>query len=872
MRSARRGVHGYGLLVVGLALVVILPPASPGFVAAGPLPPTPAEGNHVPLSLPRPAADLRPGFTGPARPPSGLPVRDLASGGPRNVLVDAPCNLSSNAEVEQVYDAATGDLFEAWIGCGGIGFSRSLDGGYSFEPAVTVPGSHPLNGSSWDPAIALAPNGTVYVAYMASTVAGDTPRVAWSWDHGASFAGWANASTPNAREFSDRDFIAVAPNGTVEVTWDYSPNASLDSFGCAVGGSCYFLTGDYNVVLTESSDGGRTWSPPVPIDPEYPNGGAIAAPLLVTGNGTIDVLYEDYAISGSAHTLGNGTNYFSRSTNGGATWSAPVAVSHATLLPTVWWIDGDIAEDAGGTLYATYDSQSGGTDTAFVTTSVDGGSTWSTPLRINPDVDTAVHALVGVAGGSAGTAFLAWMANNSSLGWATFEAPLTVAPNGSSLGPVTRLSSLYGIPGEWIGDTLGVSWMGGNASAVSWSYGVDLNGTNASQVFASVLGIAPPEAPTITGALPGDARLTLDWRAPAHLPAPTGYRVAWAIEGFPAAGESIPSNATSATITGLIAGARYEFTVTAYDGGGLGPPSAPLNVTLSAWEVVAGTVSPASAAVTLDSVPVPVVGGAFSVNTTFAAHLLYATARNYTPMMLALATAWNGTVNASLALALLGGDVRGTVFPSPSTVTFDGTPIPVVGGRYEVGAAGDTSHAIAARYPGFAPLDRNVTVPANGTLWLNLTLVPLDAHLDLAVTPPAAVVTVNGTSGPAAVRGWVNLSLAPGTYPIEVSAASFRPYFTNLTLLPGSWRNLSVGLSPAANTTPVVPPNGNGSGALALLGDPWLLVGLAAVVLLGSALALRLRRRPPPPEEETSTGSAPAPWPEEPPWRSDGPT
>ncbi len=845
MRPTARGLPAVSLLAVAVAVLVGLA-GLPGVPRGAATLPFAARSTPSPFAAAAPAGGppvAVPGDVGAAL--ARVSVRAMAAAGPRNVLVDAPCNTSGNAEVEQAYDRALDYLYEAWIGCGGIGFARSTDGGFSFQPAVTVPGSRPVNGSSWDPAIALAPNGTVYVAFMAATVDGDTPVVAWSWDHGASFAGWANASVPTLAEFSDRDFIAVAPNGTIDLTWDYSPNASLDYLGCASGGSCFFLAGDYNVVFTRSTDGGRTWSAPVPIDPEYPNGGAVAAPILVTANGTIDVLYEDYNVSGPAHLLGNGTNYFSRSTDGGSTWSPPVPVSNTTFPATVWWIDGDLAEDAGGTLYATYDSLSGGTDTAYVTTSADGGTTWAVPTRINPDVDAAAHALVGVAGGAAGTAYLAWMANNSSRGWSAFEAPLTVTSNGTSLGPISRVSSLYGIPGDWVGDTLGVSWLGGNASAVSWSYGVDLNGTNASQVYAAVLGIAPPGVATSLGAVPGPARLTLDWIAPTGAAAPTGYRIAWSIEGLPAAEEDVGPTPTSADIVGLIAGARYEFTVTAFDAGGLGSPSAPLNVTLTAWEVVVGTVVPASATVTIDSVPVPVVAGTFDVNTTYAAHLLLASARNYAPQMEALATVWNGTEMVSLALSLLGGAVRGTVFPAPSTVTFDGAVVAVIGGDFAVSAPGDTLHTLAASYPGFAPLARNVTVPANATVWVNLTLTPLDAHLDLAVAPSNASVSVNGSAAAFARDGWVNLSLAPGTYPIEVSAPAFDPYFANLTLLPGSWRNLTVALVPASNSTTGPLPGARGSSGPDLLLDPWVLLGIGAAALAVAALALWARRRPP---------------------------
>ena len=64
-----------------------------------------------------------------------------------------------NAEVEQAVDPATGYIYEEWMGCGGIGFSRSTDGGQTWSSPIALPGG--VGGSvskEWDPAIAVAPS------------------------------------------------------------------------------------------------------------------------------------------------------------------------------------------------------------------------------------------------------------------------------------------------------------------------------------------------------------------------------------------------------------------------------------------------------------------------------------------------------------------------------------------------------------------------------------------------------------------------------------------------------------------------------------------------------------------------------------------
>jgi hypothetical protein len=53
-----------------------------------------------------------------------------------------------NAEVEQAVDHRY--VYEAWIGCRGIGFARSVNGGRTFGATKHVPDK----GHLWDPALA----------------------------------------------------------------------------------------------------------------------------------------------------------------------------------------------------------------------------------------------------------------------------------------------------------------------------------------------------------------------------------------------------------------------------------------------------------------------------------------------------------------------------------------------------------------------------------------------------------------------------------------------------------------------------------------------------------------------------------------------
>lgn len=395
-----------------------------------------------------------------------LGVGLAGAAGPAKVVLVSRCG-GTNAEVEQVVQGRY--LYEAWIGCLGIGFARSTDGGRTFGATKHVPDK----GHLWDPALAVAPDGTVYVSYMIQTrlATGEselTPAVAVSVNHGRSFGRVAHLPVPNPPDatgnWGDRDFIAVGPDGTVYVTWDYGPSAADVATKCYPGGSCAFAGGDFNAVLQKSTDGAKTWTMPAPISPGYPLGGVYSAPIVAEPGGTLDVLYLGHPTDPSTLAVGPGTEYFTRSSDGGANWSTPVAVdpeAGTVALPT-WWIDGALAVDSAGTLYATWDTQAGKSDTAWLATSINGGQTWSAPLRVTSG---STERLTKVAAAGAGSVYVGWQTRVPHRGYATYLRRLALGEGWT--GPAKRISRKYGSKTIWPGDTLGLSTSGGTA-IVSW--------------------------------------------------------------------------------------------------------------------------------------------------------------------------------------------------------------------------------------------------------------------------------------------------------------------------------------------------------------------------------------------------------------------
>jgi BNR/Asp-box repeat len=402
--------------------------------------------------------------------------------------VSSAC-AGQNAEVEQAV-APPHYVYEAWIGCGGEGFARSVDGGAHFSAPITLPDS---SGSD-DPAVAVAPDGTLYVSYLRYHDNYAYPVVATSFDHGATFSQAASLIPHVVGNWGDRDFIAAGRGGTVYVTWDYGPSIADVQIVCSPAGSCAYGAVDATAVVQKSTDYGKTWGPITPMQPGFPAGGGYDASIVVQPNGVVDALMIDHPLDPGTFIVHPGHELFTRSTDGGKTWSPAIEVggSVGTLSDTEWWIDGDLSTDRAGNLYATWDTQSasGDSDVGWLSYSTDGGRIWSAPIRVTPDQDNAVHIVQSAAAGP-GVVDIAWLADNSPQGYATYLRPFSIRHGW--LAPVTQVSSQFGNPAIWPGDTFGISvprdWNGpGAPERVDLSWGGAVGGSQNSEIYATVVG------------------------------------------------------------------------------------------------------------------------------------------------------------------------------------------------------------------------------------------------------------------------------------------------------------------------------------------------------------------------------------------------
>jgi hypothetical protein len=250
-----------------------------------------------------------------------------------------------------------------------------------------IPGVERLAGGSYDaggdPSVAFDRNGHVYYAGLGfnRTSAPNTVTVSRGTFSGGALS-WSAPTfinpTTSLAILNDKEWIAVdrttGPfSNRVYVTWTrfkFSP-----STGAYVQSPIFFVS---------SSDGGRTFTSPKAVSGNvlYDQGSR----PVVGPDGTVYVFWE-----GSTRLASLNSQYVVKSTDGGATWSKPVkiAIINTSEAPadTVFRVNSFPAAAAAtnGDLYATWTSDTGSAgQVAYYSRSTNGGTTWSTPGRVFP--------------------------------------------------------------------------------------------------------------------------------------------------------------------------------------------------------------------------------------------------------------------------------------------------------------------------------------------------------------------------------------------------------------------------------------------------------------------------------------------------------
>jgi hypothetical protein len=218
--------------------------------------------------------------------------------------------------IDRTGGVGEGNIYAAWSdyfsSCSGS-FTRSTNGGASYEPCIDVP-----RDPFWV-TLAVGPDGDLYEAGY-DWFAG---QIAVSKSTNAKFAGqvpvFGQTRTVN---MGGQPISGAGPNpggllGQIEVDCDTS--------GGPHSGNVYIVAsvdppgGDpMNVTFSRSTDGGNTWSSPVRIN-DVQTGWQWFGTMSVAPNGRIDVIWNDTRNAGGGY---DSELYYAFSADGGVTWSA----------------------------------------------------------------------------------------------------------------------------------------------------------------------------------------------------------------------------------------------------------------------------------------------------------------------------------------------------------------------------------------------------------------------------------------------------------------------------------------------------------------------------------------------------------------------
>jgi len=402
-------------------------------------------------------------------------------------------------------------------------------------------------------------NGTGYAFRIAATNANGT----------GSFSDPSSAVTPLAVPDAPTAVTVTGDNGSATVSWT-APADNGDPITA------------YEVRY--STDSGTSWTSA---------GTAYASsPVTVTGlsNGTAYVF--DVAASNSA-----GQGAFS---------AASGSVTPATVPGAPTQVAGSAGDGQVSVSWTAPSSNGGNAISGYdVEWSTDGGTTWSAPLAAAQSSTSTVASVTGLTNGTAyvfrvaainGVGTGAFSGSSSGVTPATVPGTPTAAgatssdqsatvswtapANGGSA--ITSYDVRYSTDGGTSWTSLGVAYAGspavvsGLTNGTSYRFDVAaINGVGASSYSDPTSAVVPagvPAAPTAVTATRGDGQASVAWTGPsANGSALTGFTVRYSTDGgtsWTTVGTSYSSS--PAVVTGLTNGTSYVFDVAATNGVGTG--------------------------------------------------------------------------------------------------------------------------------------------------------------------------------------------------------------------------------------------------------------------------------------------------------------
>jgi BNR repeat-like domain len=292
---------------------------------------------------------------------------------PNNRVANISYNNASSVDPQLATDA--NNIYIVWsedgLGNADILFIKSTDGGKTFSKPVNLSNSI---GTSAAPVLNLNGN-NVYVAWHDDTYKNFEIYFTKSTDGGKTFSKPVKLSQDfvNNRTTIDSEFPSIASSPSALYTvWQENS------------------TGFFDILLRKSTDGGKTFSKPVNLSN---NSGSSAFPRVAVYGNSPYVVWQD-------NVTGNFEILLRKSTDGGKTFSKPVNLSNNSgnsSDPAIFIYEKNV--------YLVWDDDSPGNADILFTKSTDGGKTFSKPVNLSNNIRGSFDPVLAI---SKNDIFVAW--------------------------------------------------------------------------------------------------------------------------------------------------------------------------------------------------------------------------------------------------------------------------------------------------------------------------------------------------------------------------------------------------------------------------------------------------------------------------------
>jgi len=291
-----------------------------------------------------------------------------------NLRVNSDTTNIQNEEQLLLNPLNSSNLVAVWrdfrLGYRRVGVGYSMDRGNTWHDALFT--GSPYTKDS-DPTLTVDMSGNFYAAVLSFEDIWDSNAIVVfrSSDGGITWDGPWMAVGPSYEYFEDKELIACDRTGGL-----YSGNLYIS----------WTRFNDAEIMLVRSTDHGMTWSSPVSVS-DVP--GAQWSFPVVDAGGSVHVFWVDYNTNSILQDI---------SSDGGVTFGedlvvAPIETPSRILNGNIMTfsypaVAVDLYPESPhyGSIYMAYmDTGPGGDADIFLIKSVDGGFTWSSPLRVNDD-------------------------------------------------------------------------------------------------------------------------------------------------------------------------------------------------------------------------------------------------------------------------------------------------------------------------------------------------------------------------------------------------------------------------------------------------------------------------------------------------------